>query len=44
MGKPLVNLGDKVYDVLGRNDINIHISISHSKTNAIAYAIMEAAE
>ena len=44
LGKPLVNLSDKVYDVLGRNDINIHISISHSKTNAIAYAIMEAAE
>ncbi|WP_294392856.1 holo-ACP synthase [uncultured Clostridium sp.] len=44
LGKPLVNLSDKVYDVLGRSDVNIHISISHNRTNAIAYAVMEAAE
>ena len=44
LGKPLVKLSDKVYDVLGRSDVNIHISISHNRTNAIAYAVMEAAE
>ena len=44
LGNPLVNLSDKVYDVLGRSDVNIHISISHNRTNAIAYAVMEAAE
>ncbi|WP_294156025.1 holo-ACP synthase [uncultured Clostridium sp.] len=44
LGKPLVNLSDKVYDVLGLSDVNIHISISHNRTNAIAYAVMEAAE
>lgn len=44
LGKPLVNLNEKVYDVLGRSDVNIHISISHNRTNAIAYAVMEAAE
>ena len=41
-GKPVVNLSDKVYEVLKRKDLNIYVSISHNRTNAIAYAIMEA--
>lgn len=43
-GKPVVNLSDKVYEVLKRRKVNIYISISHSRTNAIAYAVMEATE
>ena len=43
-GKPVVNLRGKVYEVLKRRDINIYISISHNRTNAIAYAVMEATE
>lgn len=42
LGKPFVKLSDKIYELLDLKDINIHISISHSKENAIAYAIMEA--
>lgn len=43
-GKPIVNLSNRVYEVLMRKDINIYISISHNRTNAIAYAVMEVAE
>lgn len=43
-GKPVVNLSNKVYEVLKRKDLNIYVSISHNRTNAIAYAIMEAIE
>lgn len=45
MGKPYVNLyGEcrKKADLLGVK--NIHVSISHDRTNAIAYVIMEGAE
>lgn len=41
-GKPIVNLSDKVYEILKQKDVNIYISISHNRTNAIAYAVMEA--
>lgn len=41
LGKPIVRLSNKLYTVLGKRDFNIHISISHSKENAIAYAVME---
>ena len=44
LGKPIVNLSNKVYTVMKRKNINIHLSISHSRNNAIAYAVMEVLE
>ena len=41
LGKPIVNLSDKIYKLLDIKEFNMHISISHSKENAIAYAVME---
>jgi holo-[acyl-carrier protein] synthase len=41
LGKPIVNLSEKIYNLLDVKEFNIHISISHSKENAIAYAVME---
>lgn len=41
LGKPIVKLSDKVYKLVEAEQFNIHVSISHSKGNAIAYAIME---
>jgi holo-[acyl-carrier protein] synthase len=41
LGKPIVNLSDKIYKLLGTKKFKIHVSISHSKENAIAYAVME---
>ena len=41
LGKPFVNLSECIYETIGRKDIIIHISISHSNENAIAYAVME---
>ena len=42
LGKPVVNLSEKIYKLLDKKDFNMHISISHNKENAIAYAVMEA--
>lgn len=41
LGKPIVILSSKIYEILEVKEFNIHVSISHSKENAIAYAIME---
>lgn len=41
LGKPVVNLSDKIYKLLDIKEFNMHVSISHSKENAIAYAVME---
>lgn len=41
LGKPIVSLSEKVYKVIGQRNVEIHLSISHNKTNAIAYAVME---
>lgn len=41
LGKPIVNLSDKIYELLDVKQFNIHVSISHSIGNAIAYAVME---
>ncbi len=41
LGKPIVNLSDKIYKLLDIKDFNMYVSISHSKENAIAYAVME---
>jgi holo-[acyl-carrier protein] synthase len=42
LGKPVVNLSHKIYKLLDIKEFNIHVSISHSKENAIAYVVMEA--
>lgn len=44
LGKPVVNLSNNVYDILKRRDINMHLSISHNRTSAIAYAVIEVVE
>lgn len=44
LGKPVVNLNSNVYEILKRKDVNIHLSISHNRTSAIAYAVMEVIE
>ena len=41
LGKPIVNLSIKIYEIIGKRNFKIHVSISHSKDNAIAYSIME---
>lgn len=41
LGKPIVNLSDKIYEILDVQKFNIHVSISHSRCDAIAYAVME---
>lgn len=41
LGKPIVNLSEKVHKLVNIKEFNMHISISHSKENAIAYAVME---
>ncbi|MBY6837598.1 holo-ACP synthase [Clostridium botulinum] len=41
LGKPIVNLSDKLYKMFNLDNYNIFISISHSNTDAIAYAIIE---
>ena len=41
LGKPVVNLSEKIYNLLEIKEFNMHISISHNKENAIAYAVME---
>ena len=41
LGKPIVNISDKVKDVLGHEEVIFHISISHNKSYAIAFVTME---
>lgn len=41
LGKPIVNISDKVKDVLGYEEVIFHISISHNKSCAIAFVTME---
>lgn len=40
-GKPTVFFSDKIYELIDIKKFNMHVSISHSKENAIAYAVME---
>ncbi len=41
LGKPIVNLSEKIYEIIGKRNFKIYVSISHSNDNAIAYSIME---
>lgn len=41
LGKPVVNLSEKIYALLDIKEFKMHVSISHNKENAIAYAVME---
>lgn len=41
LGKPEVNLSPKVFDILKKESVKIHLSISHTDDNAIAFAILE---
>lgn len=41
LGKPIVNLDEKIYKIIGKRNFKIYVSISHSNDNAIAYSIME---
>lgn len=41
LGKPVANLSYKIYKLLDIKEFKIHVSISHSNENAIAYAVLE---
>ena len=41
LGKPIVNLSEKVINKIGSENIKINLSISHNKSSAIAFAILE---
>lgn len=41
LGKPIVNISKKARQKIGDRVLNINISISHNKSNAIAFAIVE---
>lgn len=41
LGKPTVHLSDKIYELIDITEFTMYVSISHSKENAIAYAVME---
>lgn len=41
LGKPIVNLSSKIYEMFDLENTRIFISISHSNKDAIAYAIIE---
>ncbi|MBQ6820665.1 MAG: holo-ACP synthase [Clostridium sp.] len=40
LGKPVVNLSDTISSIINRN-YRINISISHHKTSAISFAVLE---
>ena len=41
LGKPIVNLYKEAKERSGNKTLNINVSISHNKTNAIAFVIVE---
>lgn len=41
LGKPIVKVSKKIEDILGIKNYNFHISISHNRSTAIAYVILE---
>lgn len=41
LGKPIVNISDKVKSLLGNKEVIFHISISHNRSCAIAFVTME---
>ena len=41
LGKPIVNISKKAREKIGGRVLNINVSISHNKSNAIAFAIVE---
>jgi hypothetical protein len=41
LGKPIVNISDKVREIIGYKDVIFHISISHNKSYAIAFVTLE---
>lgn len=42
LGKPIVNISNLVKENIKSENYIFHLSISHSKSNAIAYVILEA--
>lgn len=40
-GKPVVNISDKAKKLINNEKVIIHISISHNRSSAIAFATME---
>ena len=41
LGKPFIILSKGIDKIINKKNIRFHVSISHSKENAIAYAVME---
>lgn len=42
LGKPKVILSEKIIQIFELKDFKIHISISHTNSNAIAFVVLEA--
>ena len=41
LGKPIVRVSEKIEKIIGNKNYNFYLSISHNKSNAIAYCILE---
>lgn len=41
VGKPKVNISDRVKEIINEEDIIFHVSISHNKSSAIAFVTLE---
>lgn len=41
LGKPGILLHGKAKEIVEKENLNIHLSISHSNTNAVAYVVLE---
>lgn len=42
LGKPIIEPCEKVKDNIGKEDIKINVSISHNRSDAIAFVVVEA--
>ena len=41
LGKPFIEVSEKIDKVIKEENYNFHVSISHNKTSAIAFVILE---
>lgn len=41
LGKPIINVSDKIINILGSGNYKMNVSISHNKSSAIAFVILE---
>lgn len=41
LGKPIINLSEKVSKKISEEDYRVHVTISHTKENAVSFVIIE---